>query len=521
MKAIQPSLNFNLRNFTQKESPIYAIVRYSVNGKIVQTKIPTYQKVCPPYWNKKKQLIDMYVPSAILVNNSIMKMRMTFFDYISTHKEISISDLRTIFARITENKEMTNKKPNPRQKTASKLFEKAFEMYYNDAKKSTYDVKKRQLQIIIHFLKEKGDSISKISQSGLNSFQDYLVKKGNNVTYTKNVCALYVCLVNKVLCLKNEFLKYGFQPIKQQYIKDKRTNEDKKIRPLTKEEINKLFSVQGLTKEETFYLDVFNMQLLTGLRFSDITKIFNNDYIVEKFEDLETYKIITQKKSISAIIVANEEIKNLQNKYKNSIKEISIYDYNRHLKRIAKKANLDKEENYINQIGQKIEKQTAKTYKIISSHWARHTFICQKIFEGYDIEQLVKMVGHSDRKMIEKIYGKIGIEKTKARDVIKEFRRVNELNKSQNDTKTTPSNSEIIDKLLEQQSTIIQQQKDIENAQKTIEQQKTQNIISEGFNKEENKNLKEQNERLKQYNEFGLSKEEQKEIEEMFNSDLD
>lgn len=43
-------------------------------------------------------------------------------------------------------------------------------------------------------------------------------------------------------------------------------------------------------------------------------------------------------------------------------------------------------------------------YEVISSHFARHTFVTQRLREGYKYEQVGKMIGDSPA-MIEKIYG--------------------------------------------------------------------------------------------------------------------
>ena len=42
--------------------------------------------------------------------------------------------------------------------------------------------------------------------------------------------------------------------------------------------------------------------------------------------------------------------------------------------------------------------------EVISSHFARHTFVTQRLREGYKYEQVGKMIGDS-ALMIEKVYG--------------------------------------------------------------------------------------------------------------------
>lgn len=432
---IQPTLNFNLRNFTQKKTPIYAVVRFAANGKIFQQKITTGEKVCPPYWDKKQQLIKDNTTEANKINQKLLTIKVQFLVFLQNNKKFKLSEFEKEISNITGTTKMANPRPTPRKATATKLIEQAFAIYYKGANPNTIVSRQDQLKKIILFFKENGDSVSKINQQGYNQLKEWLLNRGYRRGTINNIIGLFVLLVNNVLRTKKEFSKYDFEHIENKTIaKINIPTSDLQKRPLEKEEINKLFGVKGLPPIMQKFLDVFRVQLLTGQRYSDLPKIFEGGYIVEVIDNIETWKIKTQKEGVTSIIVPNTELKEIVKKYNGVFPVDSKSTHaNQPLKKIAKKAGLDKVEKYQVQVGEKLVEETAKTYEIISPHWFRYTFICQKLVEGCNIETLHKMTGHTDTDMIREIYGKIAIEQTKARDVVHGLKEISKTTQTAND----------------------------------------------------------------------------------------
>ena len=216
---------------------------------------------------------------------------------------------------------------------------------------------------------------------------------------------------------------------------------------------------------------------------------------------------MTQKEEITAVIIVNETIKKLQIRYQKGFNFIKIdsgnftENLNRALKRIFKKAGLTKPETYYEDVnGKKVEK-VVPLCDIISSHFARHTFITTKIRQGFSSEKLCYMTGHADDTMIKEIYSHINV-KDKAKDAIKEYKRVQ--GKAETEPKTTDNDNEII----------AEQQRQIYRARK--ENQEKENIILATELEEKKKLLIDF-----LYNNYEIAQDEEMEIDERVKSIFD
>jgi hypothetical protein len=88
------------------------------------------------------------------------------------------------------------------------------------------------------------------------------------------------------------------------------------------------------------------------------------------------------------------------------VKELGSTQYrdkfNRIIKKIAKKAQLDSIETYTDSHGEKISQPL---YKIISSHFGRYTFVYNGLFKlNISPDELKDFTGHADDKMINEVY---------------------------------------------------------------------------------------------------------------------
>lgn len=88
---------------------------------------------------------------------------------------------------------------------------------------------------------------------------------------------------------------------------------------MTEKEVNAVMECNTLTDNEKIYREIFTMQLETGVRFSDLNKLFTNHYNIEVEDGVKTEVVKTQKEGITAVIVVNEIIETLQKKYINGL----------------------------------------------------------------------------------------------------------------------------------------------------------------------------------------------------------
>ena len=457
------SLNFNLREpYKNKSTNIYAVIK--INKK--QIKIPTELKINSWQWDKKKQIpiIDSMTnkedrDNLISIFNIICGMRFAFINYFlyicssdQSPNEDSVKNYMLNFLNKKSMKKENLKKGNGRKPKATTLLKKAFEIYYKEMhskiKESSIETNRIRLKAFFDYCSEKEkDAQSMLSQIGINEYQDYLIKKSkkekdkgykryDSTKTINNKCELIERLVNKVMVGNIAFTRYHISPIKYNQLEEvNQKGEDKKRRPLNQEEIDKLINCLNLNDKEREYRDLFLLECYVSCRVSDIPKIFNKEeQKICNVGDYEFIVINTQKESVRSVIWINDVVKEIIERYKSGFKHANPLnknfksEYNKVIKTISKKAELNSIETYINAHNEKEEKYL---YEIISSHYARYTFIYNGLFKfGFTPIELKDFTGHRDDRMINECYKVETVEDT-VNNAYKAIKRV--LNKNTDD----------------------------------------------------------------------------------------
>jgi hypothetical protein len=254
-----------------------------------------------------------------------------------------------------------------------------------------------------------------LSQKGINDYKAYLIEqskeKGEDGDCNKTInakCNTIKKLINYVLAVHTTFLNEGIKKVEYVNMEVPKINgEDKKRRPLTSDEMNKLMTADNLTPREIEYRDLFVLECNCSYRVGDTPKMFDKSkQIREKRGDYEYIVIKTEKKNVRAVIWVNETVKTILDKYTKGFKFVTFNEYytrkfNNALKRIFKKIGLNNMESWIDEKG--IER-TAPLYEIIASHFARYTFINNCFDKGMTAEEIIIFSGHSNEKIVNEIY---------------------------------------------------------------------------------------------------------------------
>lgn len=295
-------------------------------------------------------------------------------------------------------------------KKATTMIKKAFEDYQRQRTlaEGTLKTYKQYVEVFCDYCKEKGDSLKKrLSQSGIEEYQQFLIDRGdsNNTVNRKTECI--VRLVNGILNKS----KLGLTNINTARLNVRKKEAEEKVRrPLSQDEVRKLQECQGLKPRQREWADLFLLQIYCGVRASDLHRLF--DYTKHKVTEKEGKKLMTIKTTKSqekqkAQIIVTPQMQDLLNRYSGGFRHVKFgnvgFDklYNENIKRFAKQAGLDKIETFVEDGKQ----TTAPLHTIISSHFARYTFVHQKIAEGYTPEQIAPLTGHADGTQIRTIYG--------------------------------------------------------------------------------------------------------------------
>ena len=447
----QMSLNFNLREPKgNKPTNVYCVVKCGNS----QLKFSTGYKVNSWQWNKKQQMPTITPnmtdedrtnnAALISVISSIRLGYLDFFSYLCTNSEmISENEIKNyFFSNILNTENMANNQnlQKGKSKSAKKLLLKAFDIYYTEVKpntkKTSKDIEKSKLNAFFSYIDEVGrDGKGILSQRGINDYKSYLIKKskelgedGNGNKQINAKCKTLRKLINEVLAVHNSFLNEGIKKVEYVNLETPRIDgEEKKRRPLTAEEMQKLMSAENLTLEEKEYRDLFVLECNCSYRVSDTPKLFDKTQQKrEKRGNNEFIIIDTQKEGVKSVIYINKVVADILQKYQQGFKYVkfnSVFDrrYNSALKEIFKKVGLDSMETWRDSKGQT---KKAPLYDIIGSHFARYTFINSCFDKGMSAEEIIDFSGHANETMVKEVY-KVRTTADKVDKAAKTLERIN------------------------------------------------------------------------------------------------
>lgn len=419
--------NFNLRRpKSTKPTPIYYVVY--LDG--IQHYFATGVKVYPSQWDKKKQIAVVSNTQSKLdnQNNGIANCKLKLFtQHLSDYKSYLCNNPQDLcrageLLNLFFNKKMKTNNTNIK---GTDILTNALDYYYDYiAKKPISPNTRRQSEYnlghYIEYIKEQGitDDVKILSQEALNDYKKYLQdnskivengKRGGGTDSINHKCQVVALLINRVICCQNDFLEYKVSPIKYNIIQESRKQNEKCRFALTEKEVIAVKGCSGLTPREEIYRDIFVLQIESGQRASDLVRLLNHQFTKETKEDTTYYILKTKKEKTTAYIEETAYIKYFFDKYQNGYGDIDIrkietngFTYNRNIRKIAKKAGLNRIVQYRDSRGNECENMV---HEVLCSHDARHTFTTLKLKHGYDAKIISKMTGHKDEKMVNVVYG--------------------------------------------------------------------------------------------------------------------
>ena len=468
---VKLSLNFNLRSV--KDKSVMAIIYAVVNFKGQQFKVNTNMKVYKLNWDYRNQKakVEPYLTKQENLNNSIankkiIEIREKFEELKLSLSNKSIDNItleyikQSLFSTkakytmtnkieeaVTVQKEKTIKrKPSTKEvdgdTPASLIFTKVIVEHYKASQGTTQ--KASTIKEFCEFLKKNGgDRLSSVSKVNLSKYEMTLKDKKWKTIKTKIGHIMSVIRKAREFDLFPKNINEGIEDYK---LRTKKILDDDATSrfALTDGELQLLMQCDDkLNKREIEIRDLFILQAEMGQRVSKLIDIVRNQNYTIEDDFINCAK--TEKGSKAVSIHLNERIKSLIDKYKDTeftlfknkqkhsnkeeVRDITIENYiTREIKTIAEKAGLTRTHNYQVQTGDTLEERSDRICDIIVSHTARHTFISNRLEEGWKAEMIQLVTGQS-KEIIEKNYNHIRKEVVK--DKIRKFAK----DKVENETK--------------------------------------------------------------------------------------
>lgn len=162
---------------------------------------------------------------------------------------------------------------------------------------------------------------------------------------------------------------------------------------LSLNEISRIYFFDRLSKKQEKIRDLFVVGCLTGLRYSDYSKLekehFQDGYIVK----------LTQKTKVKVRIPIHEMVQQIFDKYEGSISPgVSLQHFNRTIKIICKKVGLDEVVQREIVRDNNIVTEKYKKYELICSHTARRSAATNMYRAGIPAFSIMKITGHTTEK---------------------------------------------------------------------------------------------------------------------------
>ena len=262
----------------------------------------------------------------------------------------------------------------------------------------------KQIKFFEAFLNETGRypiGFSDINLPLIKDYESYLLNKEvgkGKTTKTTTVGNK----VEKIICILKRAEQQGMIDSHEagldKYKKPRSKEGDSNDIYLTEEEIGKMYALE-LSGMEEQVRDLFVLQCWIGQRFKDTQSINdgiikNDGNIIEIIQEKTKHKV-----SIPLLPIAKEILAKYENKFPIFTNQTAL----NYLTRIGKKAGITRLHTVVEHRGDEVTTQQVPVYKLIKTHTARRSFICNMLLRRYDAHLIMKITGHNDVESFQKL----------------------------------------------------------------------------------------------------------------------
>lgn len=160
---------------------------------------------------------------------------------------------------------------------------------------------------------------------------------------------------------------------------------------LSMTEITRIYYFQNLTKVEKEIKDYFIIGCLTGLRYSDYSRLNSNNF--DKITN--TIRIKTQKTGAVVSIPMHKFVREILQKYDYKLPAARcIQQFNKIIKRICKKVGINDSVLWERTVGTKVIIKQLQKWELVSSHTARRSFATNMFLQNIPTYRIMMITGH-------------------------------------------------------------------------------------------------------------------------------
>lgn len=164
---------------------------------------------------------------------------------------------------------------------------------------------------------------------------------------------------------------------------------------LSMTEITRIYYFRGLTKPQEEVRDHFIIGCMTGLRYSDYSRLKESNFDV----DTNTIRIKTKKTGVVVQVPMHRFVREILRKYNYDLpKPRCVQYFNKAVKNICEKVGLDEPVLWERTVGTDVISKKKKKWEMISSHTARRSFATNMFLQGIPTYRIMMITGHKSEE---------------------------------------------------------------------------------------------------------------------------
>ena len=376
------------------------IIQYRINGK--QFRIYTGVQCKTNEWNKKSKSIFKSSDDATSSNQLIKSYRNEIEAYINDLKRSGKSYNHELMKKFIK-KKFSTKNEEPKKKD---LFY-AFDLFIKSKSKIYAAVTINSYKNSLSHLKKYSDNAEVLPFNKLNKvwFENYLHYLKTILKHSPGTRSNQVKNIKSVLNYTHELELHDYT--KYQSIKKEKANPTNIY--LSKSEIEQLSKTTFAKTNEEQIIDSFLFICLTGIRFSDYSKISKKNFTQIDGHWFINFQQAKTKKEVSVPIVYKKAC-DLLLKYEFELPKYTNAYFNRRLKEVFTLYKLFSEKIILHK-----EQKNGSFIKrdLITVHTGRRTFATNLFLKNTPINLIMAATGHETEKAFRTYIKASEIEKSK------------------------------------------------------------------------------------------------------------
>lgn len=378
-----PKVTFFLKDKNSKEETLVYLV-FQFNRKVL--KYSFGEKIKPKFWNEKtyRAKVTRQFPGHVEFNNLLDSLDScvndTYRNLVSNSVEPTIEKIKAGLKVFL--KKDTNEDHIPLNDFIESYIKTSSYKYNTIKQYKTAFKQLKEYQIDRKVSIDFGD----VNLDFYNDFNKYLIERNYSLnsigTILKNIKVFMNEAVERGLTKNLDFRNKRFKTF----------SENTEGIYLSIADLNKIAKLDLADNPRLDKVrDLFLIGCYTGLRFSDLTKLKEENFI----QNGSQAKIKTEKTGQIVVIPLNSIVREILNKYDGvPPNAISNQKMNAYLKEIGILAEIDEEFLFTLTKGGKNQSKSFKKYELITVHTARRSFATNAFLNNVPSISIMKITGH-------------------------------------------------------------------------------------------------------------------------------